>query len=215
MSVAVADLQDAKVQFLEGLRSQYEERGYEFVIHPSKLDLPPFLSSYQPDAIARKSGHNIAIEVRSRGRSTDQQKLQSIRKLFEGHPDWQFTVAYSGSDLQYGNILPVMDKVSILDRALETKELARTGHLRAAFVTAWSVLEAGLNSVLPEADKRPRTPGTVVQTLAMNGYITQEVEQRLRQLIQLRNRIVHGDLRAEPTEADVDLLLSALDSTLG
>jgi uncharacterized protein YutE (UPF0331/DUF86 family) len=117
--------------------------------------------------------------------------------------------------LQYGNILPVMDKVSILDRALETKELARTGHLRAAFVTAWSVLEAGLNRVLPEADKRPRTPGTVVQTLAMNGYITQEVEQRLRQLIQLRNRIVHGDLRAEPTEADVDLLLSALDSTLG
>jgi REase_AHJR-like len=216
MPLAAANtLQEAELRFLESLRSQYEENGYTFTIHPSKSDLPPFLASYQPDAIATKPDHNIAIEVKSRAMSSDQLTLQSIRKLFEGHPNWQLTVAYAGTDPYYGGSLPVIDKASVLSRVREARELVTEGHLRPAFVMAWSLLEAGLNSASPEADKRPRTPGTVVQTLAMNGHISPEAESELRQLIQLRNRIVHGDVTAEPTEADVHLVLSAVASTLG
>ena len=35
-----------------------------------------------------------------------------------------------------------------------------------------------------------------------------------RSPVALRNRIVHGDLLAEPTAADVDLVLAAIESTL-
>jgi hypothetical protein len=36
----------------------------------------------------------------------------------------------------------------------------------------------------------------------------------MRALIELRNRIVHGDLNAEPTSAQVELVLSAIRGTL-
>ena len=100
-------LQEAEVAFLEKLRSEYETKGYRFIIHPSRSDLPEFLAAYEPDAVARRSDHNVAIEVKSRATPTVEQSLQRIRKLFEGRPDWQFTVAYVGSDMTGIRRLPV------------------------------------------------------------------------------------------------------------
>ena len=48
----------------------------------------------------------------------------------------------------------------------------------------------------------------------MNGYIEPELERRMRDLVTLRNRVVHGDLAAEPAVADVELILSAIEATL-
>lgn len=48
----------------------------------------------------------------------------------------------------------------------------------------------------------------------MNGSISPETEQRLRALIQLRNRIVHGDVAAEPTAEHVKLVAEAVEDTL-
>lgn len=215
MSVAVnLSMRDAEMNFLENLRSQYEGKGYRFVVHPRAADLPSFFATYQPDAVATKPGHNIAIEVKSRATSTVQQSIQKIRKLFEGHPDWQFTVAYMGTDAFQLLGLPVADRASILEQAREAEQLAANGHLRAAFIFAWSLLEATLNSVRPDSDKRPRTPGTVVQTLAMNGHIAAETERSLRSMIDLRNRIVHGDVSTEPSAADVRLVLAAVNEAL-
>jgi hypothetical protein len=207
---ASSDPQDAEISFLESLREEYESRGYEFIVQPRQSDLPEFFATYQPDAVAKKTGNNIAIEVKSRATQAAQQSIQRIRKLFEGRPDWQFTVAYMGSDGPLAPGLPAADRAAILARAQEVDQLATKGHLREAFIIAWSLLEAALNSVQPDADKRPRKPGTVVQTLAIDGHISYEVERSLRSLIDLRNRIVHGDLTAEPTSKDVGIVLSAV-----
>jgi uncharacterized protein YutE (UPF0331/DUF86 family) len=102
-----------------------------------------------------------------------------------------------------------------LDRINEVELLLAGGNVRAAFVAAWSLLEAALNSALPNADKRPRTPGTVVQTLAMDGLISEELEQSLRPLVETRNRVVHGDLTVEPSSADVNVVLSAVKAAIG
>jgi uncharacterized protein YutE (UPF0331/DUF86 family) len=79
---------------------------------------------------------------------------------------------------------------------------------------AWSLLEAALQSLDSGKESKPRTPGTVLQALAMNGRIEPDVERRMRSLISLRNRIVHGDLDSEPTAADVELLASAIEEAL-
>ncbi len=44
----------------------------------------------------------------------------------------------------------------------------------------------------------------------MRSYLDPEVERRLRPLIDLRNRIAHADLRTEPWEEDVSLILTAI-----
>lgn len=207
--------QEAEVAFLEKLRPEYEAKGYKFIIHPRRSDLPEFFATYEPDAIAQRSDHNVAIEVKSRATPTVEQSLQRIRKLFEGRRDWRFTVAYAGSGATGIRRLPVPSRTEVMDRTKEAEFLLANGNIRAAFVAAWSLLEAALNSALPDADKRPRTPGTVVQTLAMDGLISDDLEQSLRPLVELRNRVVHGDLTAEPSGTDVGVVLSAVRAVVG
>jgi uncharacterized protein YutE (UPF0331/DUF86 family) len=214
-SPAQAWSQEAEVQFLEGLRSRYEGEGFSFTIAPDPAELPAFLAGYKPDALARKPGLNIAIEVKRHQSPVTQKRLQDIRRLFEGHPEWQFNVVFMGTEPLQSVTIPPAPPAAIRKRMEEVAALNAGGHHRAAFVMAWSLLEAALHSIGGETISKPRTPGTVVQTLAMNGYIEPEMERRMRALIELRNRIVHGDLNVEPTSSDVELVLSAIQQTLG
>lgn len=206
--------QGAEEQFLEGLRARYEDEGFTFTVAPNSRELPDFLGFYIPDALAQKPGLNIAIEVKRQQTSATRQSLQKIRQLFEGHPDWQFNVVFMGADPLQPLTIPPAPPAMIRARMDEVRALNSEGHRRAAFVMAWSLLEAALHSVGAETTSKPRTPGTVVQTLAMNGYIDPEMERRMRSLIELRNRIVHGDLNVEPASADVELVLAAISETL-
>ena len=205
--------EETEKNFIEKLRTRYEQEGFTFTTYPDKTKLPEFLGSYNPDAIAQKPGYNVVIEVKRRPTPTTERSVKDIRRLFDGHPDWKFQVFFMGTDPQ-SETIPVAGPAAISDRINEVRGLITEGHLRSAFVMAWSLLEAALRALGRDADSRGRLPGTVVQTLAMNGYIDPDTERRMRDLIGLRNRIVHGDLDAEPTTADVELLLSGVEETL-
>ncbi len=201
-------------QSLEKLRKQYIAQGFNFIEHPGPDQLPEFLGAYSPDAIALKSGTNIAIEVKQRPNPASEQSLKEIRRLFEGHPDWQFVISYGGSDPLTAITIPPASAAAIRSRVKEVRELAEQGQERAALVLGWSLLEAALHRLESESGKRPRTPGTVVETLAMLGYLSPEIERRLRPLIALRNRIVHGDVDIEPSADDLDTILNAVEEAL-
>lgn len=213
-SEAVSWEQQTERRFIESLRARYEGEGFAFTVEPEAAKLPDFLRSYRPDALAQKAGHNVAIEVKRRpGPSTDR-ALKDIRRLFEGHPDWQLHVVFMGTDQLQSITIRAAEPARIRSLVSEVRRLIAVGHSRAAFVMAWSLLEAALRSREGETTSRPRTVGTVVQTLAMNGYIGPDVERRMRDMIDLRNRIVHGDVAAEPAIADVEIILSAVEETL-
>ena len=202
-----------EMRFLEGLRPRYEQGGYQFLVNPDTSILPAFFSSYRPDAIAIKDGKKIAIEIKSRSTEASRNSIERIRKLLSDHPEWELLVAYVGSEFSQSSRLPAPAVSDVAGRISEVRELART-HPRAAFLVAWRLLEAALNAVMPDADKRPRRPGTVVEALAMDGYISSETEASLRSLVDVRNRVVHGDLNVEPSEMDVAKVLDAVISTL-
>ena len=205
---------ESEKEFLEGLRSRYEAEGYTFTVAPDKSMLPAFMGTYIPDALARKPGRNIAIEVRTRQSLPAQAQLQDIRRLFESQPDWRLSVFFRGSGSLPSITIPRPSPAAIRARISEVRELVEQGHRRAAFVMAWSLVEAAFRADDENEHRQPLTPGTVVQALTMNGYIGPDTERRLRGLIALRNQIVHGDVAAEPTAEDVNLLLSAVEETL-
>lgn len=205
---------EAERDVLESLRPQYEQQGFTFKIAPDRASLPEFLGNYVPDAIAQKGDRNIAIEVKRVQSRPTQAKIQEIRRLFDGHPDWQFTVVYAGPGPLESVTVPSASPNAIRTRLHEVRHLSEAGYPEAALVMAWSLLEAALQAVSERSEGKPRTPGTVVQTLAMNGYISPETERKVRELIQLRNRIVHGDVMAQPTAANVELVLQAVEDTL-
>jgi hypothetical protein len=200
--------------FLSNLSSQYVERGYRFVIEPGPENLPSFLGRYKPDAVALKPGDNLAIEVMQSPRPATERSLKEISRLFDGHDDWHLVVNYIGNDPLKRMTIPVASPADIRQQIGELQMLATQGQLRAAFVMAWSLLEASLHRIESDEGKRPRTPGTVVQSLAMLGYIEPDLEQRVRPLINLRNRIVHGDVEAQPSPDDIRTVLLAIEQAL-
>lgn len=205
---------DAASKLLGALRDRYMADGYSFEVEPAPHHVPKFLGGYKPDAIASKPGANVAIEVRQRQGPAADLSLQEIRRRFEGQTDWQFVVAYTGDDPLKTLTIPPFPVSDIRDRLKEVDSLAAQGQHRAAFILGWSLLEATLHSIKSASDARPHTPGTVVQTLTMLGLLDPQLEQRVRPLIRLRNRVVHGDLSAEPSIEDVRLVLSAVEEVL-
>lgn len=206
--------QEAEREFLAGLRAQFVDQGFTFVVDPPAHELPAFLGSYRPDAIAQKAGANIAIEVMRRPNAGAERPLTEIRRLFEGQSDWKLVVTDMGRDPLKTLTIPASSIPDIRRRVEETRALMIQGQPRAAFVMAWSLLEAALHRIDSEKGARPRTPGTVVETLAMLGRIDPTLERRVRPLIELRNRVVHGDLQVEPSADDVRSVLSAVEQSL-
>lgn len=205
---------DAETQFMEILRTRYEDKGFTFTTRPETANLPEFLGSYVPDALARRPGLNVAIQVKLRQSPSTERALKDIRRLFEGHSDWQFHVVFMGTDPLQSVTIPISAPATVRSRMSEIRALTSQGQFRPAFIMAWSLLEAAFRARNSEADSHPATAGAIVQALATNGYIEPDTEREMRDLIDLRNRLVHGDLVAEPTMADVELVLSAVEETL-
>lgn len=214
MNTARHQASQEELDLLASLRRQYEAKGFSFKMEPDLRGLPDFLGSYVPDAIARKAGENVAIEVRKSRSRAGEFSLQQIRSRFDGHPDWTFAVAYAAEDpLKTLTIKPAA--VPAIRRQLaDVRALITQGQSRAAFLLAWSLLEATLLNIEGEQEARPRTPASVLQGLAMLGRIEPETERRLRSAILLRNAVVHGDLTMEPTKQDVDTLANVIEEAL-
>ncbi|ATC26065.1 HepT-like ribonuclease domain-containing protein [Caulobacter vibrioides] len=199
---------------LDALRTRYESEGFAFIAEPRADQLPDFMAGYRPDAVAHKPGQNVAIEIKHRQSPATERRLQDTRRIFDGQTEWRFHVFFSGDSQPRSVAIPVASEEAILDRGDSLRSLASAGYRQAAFVMAWSLLEAALLRVDENAGDKPRTPGTVLQILTMNGHISGDTERRLRKLIDLRNRIVHGDVEAEPTADDVQAILAAIKEIL-
>ncbi len=199
---------------LSGLRKRYEAEGFAFVDHPTPNDLPSFLEGYVPDAVARRPDLSVAIEVKGRASRASPQKLQAIRRLFEGKNGWQFRVVYAGDDASDRPALARPQPGAIAEELREATALSNAGHHRAAFVLAWGLLEAALNDHGTEEAAKPRGAASVLQNLAMAGLIRPETERRVHPLVDLRNRVVHGDLTANVRGEDVRAVIDAVQEAV-
>jgi uncharacterized protein YutE (UPF0331/DUF86 family) len=205
---------DADELPMDRLRDRYLQQGFEFIAHPPREDLPAFFGTYSPDAIALKPGSNVAIQFIRPRRDGLSLSLDDVRRLFIDRPDWHFVISNAGVDPLMSEVLPVASEASIRSQLKQIQELGRQGQRRPAFVMGWALLEAALHRVDEEANRRPRKPGTVLESLARLGYLSPELEAKLRPLAHVRNRIVHGDVSAEPSADDLEAVFKAIDEAL-
>jgi len=196
------------------LRAAYESHGFSFVDQPGPEALPEFLGQYRPDAIARKDGENVIIAIKRHQRSFLEQPFAELRRRIEGHKGWKLNVVYAVERPEDSIVIPVARLDTLKQQTAEVEGLQARGHRRAAFMLAWSILEAVLNRLDEGGSHHIRTAGQVVHTLALGGHLSNEVERSLRRLSELRNRIVHGDLDAEASGEDVEQVLAAINEAL-
>jgi uncharacterized protein YutE (UPF0331/DUF86 family) len=198
----------AEADLLAGLLSQYEAEGFEVFIQPSSAMLPAFLKGQRPDAVAIKQDRKIAIElVRARGDSPG--KVQQLRELFSGHPDWEVRVYYVAPRSPTGAI-EIASRSSIDGAIQQVLELHAAGQVLAALLTGWATLEAAARALLPDLFERAQPTERLIEVLASEGYLTPKEADVLRKIGAARNAAVHGqlDVRIEP--AQLDELLSVL-----
>lgn len=186
---------------LESVRAGLTAEGYDVVLQPDRHSLPPFLQHLRPDAIASRHDENLVVELVSRSPAANQ-KIERFKEALKARPDWKLrTIWTSGRDLPASLEKPSAEFVR---RALtELDQLLEAHFLRPALLVAWACLEGIGRVLLPQALEKPQTPRRLVEQLAENGFIDRSEAAQLRHLVDFRNRLVHGVVQTEVSEAEL------------
>jgi uncharacterized protein YutE (UPF0331/DUF86 family) len=197
----------AAADVLRNLLPELEEEGYEVFLLPQPPILPPFLSNFRPDAIARRRDKHIVIEI-VRSLSNDR-KLQELARLVRENPGWELRVI-----LAKPTTTTAIERqpIEAIRRTIdEIKKLTRTEHYAAALIMSWATFEALGRLLMFDEFQKPQSPGRLVQVLAQEGYLTPSEADRLRALTEKRNSLVHGRLQTQITKPDVEQFLVLLE----
>ena len=193
------DQQASEYETLERLSQAWIGKGFQVLLQPRKNSVPDFLHSYRPDAILTKDGEKIIVEVVRKGQAHTEEKIERLKSLIEGHKGWRLEVVYSGEEVES---LERVQRQSIIDTVSSAEKLS-VAEPRASLLLMWAALEATARNLFPNQTHRPQTPGRVIELLAGSGEVTPSEARILRNLMQLRNRVIHGELEAEVKQSDL------------
>ncbi|OUL32803.1 hypothetical protein BV372_18315 [Nostoc sp. T09] len=202
---------------LQSIAREYKKKGYQVLLHPSRSELPDFLSSFSLDMIAICDHENVVVEVKSKPTLTKSSYLTALAKAVNNQPGWRFELVVTNpvkSAVVEGNaqillISEIKERIRLV-RELSGKEQA------AALILAWSAIEAALRLVGQEQGlelaKKPSL--LIIKELYSLGVISQEDYQILDEGLQSRNLIVHGFRETKPTPTLVNDLIGTIEKLL-
>lgn len=206
-------------EVIEKLKREYTQRGYSFVENPDERQVPDFLSKTRPDAIATKGQEQIAFEVLLTGKSAKSSATANfLAREIPKHPGWKFELvvvdsAIGGDDASFD--LQAKDFDSELQKVIH---LAKNNDFKLSVVAGWALLESlkrFLTSLPENTDSKRYRPSTVVESLVSEGLVEDEEGEMLRDISQLRNRLVHGFVNVEVKPKDAENLIETLKNLVG
>jgi uncharacterized protein YutE (UPF0331/DUF86 family) len=185
---------------LRNLQKLSEARGLKFYINPPREIVPDFLGDFRPDAIALGPEGGIVVEVKFQRGPASEKHLATIARRVSAQKGWEFRAIYLNPPLD--EVPPIEKPTSEQLQATfrEIEELIKAGHRVAAFARAWAALESLARLASSNNEARTATslsPIQVIQTLAEEGHVENEAADRLRQMVKLRNAVIHGDLSVD------------------
>ena len=202
---------------VEEIAQTYRDKGYDVLIEPRGDQLPDFLQAFRPNLIVHKGDEHIVVEVRTRGQVSDFPQVNELAKLVRNEADWRFQLVLLGPE----NSLSVAgaSPFTVEEIRLKIKEVAffvENGHLEAAFLIGWSLVEATLRTlaVKEEIAGETATPDYLLKQMTFEGIIARETYHDLKHAQQTRNAIVHGFKPSELTVETVQELINLIDGVL-
>lgn len=193
---------------LERVKSNLSAEGFDVVLYPSALQLPHFLQKLKPDAIASRGAENLVIEVLSRSSGTDH-KVRRYREALAGQDGWTLRTVWTS-----GNSVPpkldIPSKALLEERLTSIQQLIDGQNFDAAMLLGWATLEGAGRNLIPSAVQRPQTPRRLVEQLEKFGLVTSLEGKYLREISELRNRLIHGDLAVKVSNSQAIALVGVL-----
>ena len=199
---------------LERLREDFEAKGYEFLVEPSRAQIPDFLADHVPDALALGQNDKVIIELKPKESRETKIPLAQLAQKVPSGSGWRYLLVYTGQDPSEIIDVPRSNQSQVDQATGEVRKLEQLGYAKAAMLEAWSILEALARRLYPEDIRfslRPLSAMQVVERLAMDGEIDADQARRLRQLSSLRNSAAQGDLDVMISGDDVRYLLGVIE----
>ena len=110
--------------------------------------------------------------------------------------------------------LAIATHQEIASHLSDARALAANGHTGVALLLAWSCLEALARTALGARMATPQRPGSVLETLAFEGFVSPSEADRIRPLIAKRDRLAHGDLSLLVGQLEIDDFISIIGDAL-
>ncbi len=215
----MADLtvQEKELLRINEIAKAYQEKGYEVLLQPQEHQLPDFLKQFQPDLIVHKGNEHIVVEVKSRGQFSQSSQVNELAKTVQKEVGWKFELVLLGPEnsLSVGEASPLTAE-EIHAKMLDAITFMHNGHLEAALLIAWSLVEAALRTLAMkegiEAEKA--IPTYLLKQLTYEGIISRESYRFLIDIQQTRNAIAHGFKPSQLKFETVQTLIHFIDNDL-
>lgn len=206
----------------ESLRVQkvgqaYRDKGYDVLIEPQGDQLPDFLQAFRPDLIAHKGDEHIVVEVRMRGQVSDFPQVNELAKVVRNEADWKFELFLLGPENSFFvNGARLFTVEEIRSKIVEVALFVENGHLEAAFLMGWSLVEATLRvlAVKEGIEGETATPDYLLKQMTFEGLIARETYHDLKHAQQTRDAIAHGFKSSQLTVETVQELIGLIDGEL-
>lgn len=203
-------------QELKKLAAVYESHGYQVVVQPGPEDLPLFAKDFKVEILARRAGEGVLVSVKKNRQEMETDKdMPRYAEITSEHPGWRYDFAILEAEQPGARTMRGAQDFSgedVLRTLGEAEEVARMGFTRAAFITAWSALEAAMRMRLRASGETAgwgTTPRQMLNELYSSGLLLGDEFARLERLYQVRSQIVHGF--ASPTsDAEMVTFMASL-----
>ena len=184
---------NAEILLTEKTEEEYRNKGYT-VFREAPLE---FMSDFVADLVARKDDEAIVIEVSTQAGLALNSRISELVETLRTKPGWSFELLLVGEPekLDSPPSAQLLDDREIQQRLDQAVRALESGLAEAAFVTAWSALEAATRTLIAEeigTNSDITMSGHVLDEAVFLGVISRSDYDDLRNMIKYRNAIVHG-----------------------
>ncbi len=201
---------DAEYLIASKTAEEYRSKGYE-VTRDASLD---FFPDYNADLMVRKGGESKVIAVVNRKSLAADPRLREVAQLIESKPGWSFELILVGEPEKLDSperVYPI-DTEGVLLRLSNAEQALEGGLPEAAFLLAWSALEAAIRNLITQQgilSDGITTSGFLLDQSLSLGVLSREEYNSLTQTQKYRNAIGHGFEITEFNEELVADLIAA------
>ena len=215
----MADLtaRESEQQRIQKVGQVYRDKGYDVLMEPQGNQLPDFLQTFQPDLIVHKGDEHIVVEVRTRGQVSDFPQVNELAKVVRNEAGWKFELFLLGPENSF--FMNGASPLTVEEIRSKRKEVAlffQNGHLEAAFLMGWSLVEATLRvlAVKEGIEGEAATPDYLLKQMTFEGIIARETYHDLKHAQKTRDAIAHGFKSSQLTIETAQELIDLIDGVL-
>ena len=184
---------NAEILLTEKTEEEYRSKGYA-VLREAPLE---FMPDFVADLVAHKDDETVVIEVSTRAGLALNPRIGELVETLHAKPGWSFELLLVGESEKLespASAQPLYGQ-GTLDRLDQAVRALESGLAEAAFVTAWSALEAATRALIAEevgANSDITMSGHVLDEAVFLGIISRSDYDDLRNMMKYRDAIVHG-----------------------